>query len=338
MLSTTITPPRVNQPPPATEPNDRPPEQISTAFAAFDMEIDSVSTKHPNPPTGPAVVPRPYSSAPRSCLGALEGPRSPTPSFKQVWIPVGEQDIVPQIKDGIRSLKLSQEFKEKLCKPWASTLVVRLLGRSIGYSYLCHRLRSMWKPISHMHIIDLDKGCFMVKFADEQDYFKDLTGGPWLILDHYLVVHQWSPDFRVSDSLPAKMNAERGKFARLAVEINLDELLAPLIDLDGHRQDIEYENLPDLCFECGKVGHLLEVCPITHPPSSTPPVDQQISPPQSSSERPAAASPNCFGPWMVVKRKSRRTNLVASQEKEGITPISGWERKSGGSISIGERN
>ncbi|CAN1152785.1 hypothetical protein LINPERHAP2_LOCUS18978, partial [Linum perenne] len=238
---------------------------------------------------GATSVVHPRHTATKSYLGALNGPKIPTPSFQQPWIPVGEHDIIPQIKDGLRSLKLSKDFKEKLCKPWANTLIVRLMGKSIGYAYLCHRLRSMWKPINHMHIIDLDKGCFMVKFSYEKDYFKALTGGPWMILDHYLVVHQWSPDFRVSDSLPAKMvvwicfplmlvqyyhaqiltslnnligrtvkidfntqNAERGKFARLAVEIDLNEPLTPTIDLDGCRQDVEYENLPALCFDCGK--------------------------------------------------------------------------------------
>ncbi|CAN1153312.1 hypothetical protein LINPERHAP1_LOCUS368 [Linum perenne] len=29
----------------------------------------------------------------------------------------------------------------------------------------------------------------MIKFSYEQDYFKALTGGLWMILDHYLIVH-----------------------------------------------------------------------------------------------------------------------------------------------------
>ncbi|CAN1751191.1 hypothetical protein LINPERHAP1_LOCUS4255 [Linum perenne] len=179
----------------------------------------------------------------------------------------------------------------------------------------------MWKPVNHIHIIDLDKGCFMVKFADEKDYFKALTGGPWMILDHYLIVHQWSPDFRVSDSLPAKMvvwvrfplmpvqyyhaqiltslgnligrtikidfntqHAERGKFARLAVEIDLNEPLVPTIELDGCRQDVEYENLP---------------------------AESPIRPPE--------AAPDSFGPWMIVTRKSRRPRMETVAGKESVS-------------------
>ncbi|CAN1156817.1 hypothetical protein LINPERHAP2_LOCUS21174 [Linum perenne] len=56
-----------------------------------------------------------------------------------------------------------------------------------------------------MHVVDIDRVCFIVKFSNEQDYFKALTGGPWMILEHYLVVQQWHPSFRVSENLPTKM-------------------------------------------------------------------------------------------------------------------------------------
>ncbi|CAN1170988.1 hypothetical protein LINPERHAP2_LOCUS29303 [Linum perenne] len=55
--------------------------------------------------------------------------------------------------------------------------------------------------------------------------------------------------------------AERGKFSRIAIEIDLSEPLAPVVELDGNLQKIEYENLPDLCFECGMVGHGAQSCP-----------------------------------------------------------------------------
>ncbi|CAN1149282.1 hypothetical protein LINPERHAP2_LOCUS16931, partial [Linum perenne] len=231
--------------------------------------------------------------------GSLPQPQTSS----QPWICVGEKDIVSSISNDVRSLKLSKEFKEKLCQPWSNTVVIRLLGKSIGYSYLCNCLRSMWKPLGNMHMIDVDMDCFLVRFGADKDYLKALTGGPWMILDHYLIVQQWNPSFRVSNKLSSKMvvwvrfphmpiqlyhkevlisldnlvgktikidyntqSAERGKFARIAVEIDLSEALVPGIDLDGAWQRIEYENLPNLCFECGKVGHLLDSCPTSSAP------------------------------------------------------------------------
>ncbi|CAN1192292.1 hypothetical protein LINPERHAP2_LOCUS41475, partial [Linum perenne] len=110
----------------------------------------------------------------------------------------------------------------------------------------------------------------LVKFSIEQDYLKALIGGVWILLDHYLVVHRWDPSFRVSNDLLKKMvvwvrfphlpihfyhgsgssalgnligkmvkidfttqTAERGKFSRMAIEINLHKPLLPVVLLDG---------------------------------------------------------------------------------------------------------
>ncbi|CAN1152494.1 hypothetical protein LINPERHAP2_LOCUS18778 [Linum perenne] len=162
----------------------------------------------------------------------------------------------------------------------------------------------------------------MVKFANDQDYFKALTGGPWMILDHYLIVHQWDPSFRVVNDLPKKMvawvrfphlpihfyhvqvltslgnlvgktikidfntqRAERGKFARIAVELDLDEPLPPVVMLDGAAQHIEYENLPNLCFDCAS---------------------------EPASDR--------YGPWMVVARRSSRPKKESQAGKVRADP------------------
>ncbi|CAN1805117.1 hypothetical protein LINPERHAP1_LOCUS24142 [Linum perenne] len=284
---------------------------------------------------------------PRSYKSALSGVGQDLPKHQKEWICVGERDIIPSIINGVRSLQISKSFKDKLCKPWSNTVIVRLLGKSIGYAYLCHRLRVMWKPTGAMQVVDLDKDCFLVKFGNDQDYFRALTGGPWMILEHYLIVQQWDPTFRVSDKLPAKMvvwvrfphlpilfyhpqiltalgnligktiridsptqNADRGKFARMAVEIDIDEPLAPVVELDGAWQKVEYENIPELCFSCGKIRHASDKgCPRgtngeTH-------VGELVSGGTSLALENATNPTNKkasddFGPWMVVSRKHRR--------------------------------
>ncbi|CAN1801861.1 Putative ribonuclease H protein At1g65750 [Linum perenne] len=311
------------------------------------------------PPSTPPIGGGTDSNEQRSYSGALMGfPNKPTPSA-QPWICVGERDIIPSVVNGVRSLKLSNEFKEKLCLPWTNTVVIRLLGKSVGYSYLCNRLRAMWKPLGHMHIIDVDLDCFLVRFGNERDYFKALTGGPWMILDHYLIVQQWEPAFRVSNKLPSKMvvwvrfphmpiqlyhkeiltslgnlvgktvkidyntqSAERGKFARIAIELDLSEPLATGIDLDGVWQRIEYENLPNFCFECGKVRHVVDSCP-TLGDSSGGSVAQGVDPAPSrppasgcSDETPPPA--DGFGPWLTVSRKSRRVRKDSTPIKENV--------------------
>ncbi|CAN0913443.1 hypothetical protein LINGRAHAP2_LOCUS27927 [Linum grandiflorum] len=67
------------------------------------------------------------------------------------------------------------------------------------------RLKAMWRPEGKMRMVDLDHDVFLVSFDNPQDYDHALTGGPWMILDHYLVCHGWDPSFRVSANLPSRM-------------------------------------------------------------------------------------------------------------------------------------
>ncbi|CAN0825622.1 hypothetical protein LINGRAHAP2_LOCUS458 [Linum grandiflorum] len=206
------------------------------------------------------------------------------------------------------------------------------------------RLRAMWRPEGRMRMVDLDNEIFLVHFDNPQDYDHALTGGPWMILDHYLVCHGWDPSFRASSDLPPKMviwvrfpklpyqyyhtdiltglgnligrtvrldrrtlTSARGKFARLAVEINLKDAVATGVFLDDVWQDVEYENLPSLCFTCGRVGHENDSCPMNVQATTT------LSGPDAAVPRESGRRPNPvatgstgqpeFGSWLTVQRK-----------------------------------
>lgn len=40
-------------------------------------------------------------------------------------------------------IRLSRVDKRRLCQPWKNSLIVKLFGRSIGYTYLCRRLKEL---------------------------------------------------------------------------------------------------------------------------------------------------------------------------------------------------
>ncbi|CAN1145778.1 hypothetical protein LINPERHAP2_LOCUS14877 [Linum perenne] len=159
---------------PATIPTGRPPETEKIRAIPPVFSPSNATTSAPQGGTSP-VSDQPLN---KSYLGVVRGHETPPLSRNQEWIPVGENDIILSASNGIKSLNLSSDFKAKLCKPWSNSVIVRLLGKSVGYSYLCHRLKAIWKPVGNLHIVDLDKDCFMIKFAYEQDYFRALTGGP----------------------------------------------------------------------------------------------------------------------------------------------------------------
>ncbi|CAN1842173.1 hypothetical protein LINPERHAP1_LOCUS36768 [Linum perenne] len=300
-------------------PSDRPPEMISTINLSFAGVNSGDASATPSlEGTGGMVS----ATAPpnRSYLGAVRGCESQPPNGNQAWIPVGTNDIILSASNGIKALNLSKEFKEKLCKPWSNSVVVRLMGKSIG-------------------------DYFLIKFSYEQDYFKALTGGPWTILDHYLVVHQWDQSFRVSNDLPKKMvvwvqfphlpihfyhaqiltslgnligktikidfntqRAERGKFARIAIEVDLGEPIPPVVLLDGAPQLVEYENMPSLCFECGRINHDSKDCPRKVVLDPTPSLDQTYPKDLLSATSDAVPPPEQYGPWMLVSwRQSVQT-------------------------------
>ncbi|KAJ1418543.1 Zinc finger, CCHC-type [Sesbania bispinosa] len=63
------------------------------------------------------------------------------------------------------------------------------------------------------------------------------------------------------DGYWGQTTTERGKFARLCVEINLQKPLIPQFRLMGRTYKVEYEGLFMVCFACGRYGHRHDSCP-----------------------------------------------------------------------------
>ncbi|MBA0576894.1 hypothetical protein Golob_027441, partial [Gossypium lobatum] len=109
---------------------------------------------------------------------------------------------------------------------------------------------------------------------DTEDYNKFLTQGLWIIFGQYLTVQPWTKTFNPTQPYPSVVmasirlpdlqtdNRTRGRFARLAVIINLDKPLVSQVLVNGVVQRVKYEALPMVCFCCEKYGHIKELCPL----------------------------------------------------------------------------
>ncbi|KAF7833066.1 uncharacterized protein G2W53_015399 [Senna tora] len=200
--------------------------------------------------------------------------------------------------DPCPKLKFSQEELDEWCRPWKMTLIVHLMGRSVGVTFMKNRLEKLWKRDGELTIIDLELGFYAVSFTHQSDFLYAYQEGPWMVADHYLVVQRWRPNFCPKDanevtriaawvripSLPLefynvrRLNriggligktlkvdpttslTSRGKFARICVEINLKKQLVPWVEVTGRSYAVEYEGLHMVCFHCGRYGHTKDGC------------------------------------------------------------------------------
>ncbi|KAL7173400.1 hypothetical protein ACSBR2_032792 [Camellia fascicularis] len=162
----------------------------------------------------------------------------------------------------------------------------------------------MGLPKGEFNAIDLGCNYFLFKFSLPEDYSKVYTGGPWVIMDHYLTIRRLKPNFKPSEAFetttaiwvrfpelpieyyqdkvlfaiaetidkPLKIDwtttmATRDKFARICVELDLTKPLKPKFVLEDKCYYIEYESLHSFCFLCGCIDHRKEACrfKVPHP-------------------------------------------------------------------------
>ncbi|MCI13168.1 hypothetical protein A2U01_0034284, partial [Trifolium medium] len=144
--------------------------------------------------------------------------------------------------------------------PWQHAIIVKLLGKTIGFFAMRDRLKAIWKLTGDMEMLDVGHGFFMIKFDLEADREKVINGGPYMIFDRYVAIRPWTTDFissqvKINKTLvwirfpslgmeyydeslllalatavgtPVKvdmhtLDASRGKFARVCIEIDLDK-------------------------------------------------------------------------------------------------------------------
>ncbi|KAJ4831536.1 hypothetical protein Tsubulata_032217 [Turnera subulata] len=201
-------------------------------------------------------------------------------------------DIRVEMKAKGSLFRFSDRFKSHIACPWVSSVIVRVLGRRFSYRVLCSKIAYLWKPHGGFQVIDLDNDYSLVRFEKREDYVKALSEGPWVIQGFYLTVQTWVAGFDVRQAptkatvwvqipgMPVEwyrqdilneisaqigkpiricvntLEAEIGKFARLAIEVEFSKPLVGWVEIEDRWFKVKYEDIPDFCFVCGKVGYV----------------------------------------------------------------------------------
>nr|XP_016504800.1 PREDICTED: uncharacterized protein LOC107822750 [Nicotiana tabacum] len=193
---------------------------------------------------------------------------------------------------GIKAITLTDQEKEALNYPWKFSLIIKLFGKRIVHYYLKAKIQELWKPTEQFPLIDLGYDYYIVKFTQEENMRKVLQNRPWFVNGHFLSIKHWEPNFVVADAqqtisavwvrlpqLPTEFYDEsllrkiwnsigsllkinacmsttlRGRYARLCIQVPLEEPVTTRKLIGSHLQQIIYEGEGFLCKLCGRLGH-----------------------------------------------------------------------------------
>ncbi|KAJ4835184.1 hypothetical protein Tsubulata_024993 [Turnera subulata] len=228
------------------------------------------------------------------------------------------------------------------------------MGQEIGYRTLCSRLPSLWNLKQSVRMVDLENNFYFVRFQSRYDYLWALTDGPWIVLGHYLTVEPWKPQFNPASHKVSSIvawvqipglsceyydrrllqvvcnelgclvrldhntkEALRGRYARVAVELDLMKPLQSQVLVDDTWYLISCENIPDICFEYGLVGHLMPGF-LSRTQANTRPEGQHTSP---------TAAPDAHSGILMADQPEPQAVQVVNRQPRGEWMIAGRKRR-----------
>ncbi|XP_019232641.1 PREDICTED: uncharacterized protein At4g02000-like [Nicotiana attenuata] len=186
---------------------------------------------------------------------------------------------------------------------------------------------------------------------------KVLQHGPWFINEHYLSVRRWEPNFvarkakevhsavwvrlpqlptelydgivlgRIGNSIGRLLRVDactgstlKGRYARLCVQVPLDQPVQTTIPIGSHIQQLVYEGENFLCKVCGRLGHTAPSCSY----STIDSLNQTQQGPWSITSNSTNKGKAVEELWQTVSfprgNKQKRHTASSSQNKAQTTP------------------
>lgn len=86
-----------------------------------------------------------------------------------------EGDVKMSTVNGIPSFEFFERVNQLLIAYMANSVVVKLLGKNIGFGALQTRIYALRKPTMSYQLMDIENGYYLVKFRSKDDYEKVLS-------------------------------------------------------------------------------------------------------------------------------------------------------------------
>ena len=83
--------------------------------------------------------------------------------------------------DDTWEIHLTPELKNQLAGPWKTSIILKVMGRPLGYRALQTRLAGIWRPTGKTNLIDLGDGYFIMRFDVLKDYQHALIYGRTMV-------------------------------------------------------------------------------------------------------------------------------------------------------------
>ncbi|KAJ8749455.1 hypothetical protein K2173_025650 [Erythroxylum novogranatense] len=353
MVSSSSTPPSASDPPLPPDPTDDNPATKKVK-----------NRDHPTPlPSAPTPLLFSFKDA---VLSPSTPPHSGPPPPVRQTVTVADDEVVYSTSNGIDSITFLDPVHHQMKEAMGFAVVISPLGRRVHYKALITRLSVIWHLHGELRVTDCVNGKYIVTLTNEDDYNNAILNGPWTLGSNYLMVYPWTPTFHAHANnltavalwlrIPAlpvhyfhetilwkitkplgtfikadhsTLTAARGQYARIAVQMDLSQPLKGMLEIDACTYKIEYEDLPIICFSCGKYGHSTETCPtfprtpsqalaatdLVSPPAATVQPDP-ISPSTAPFDRPAGV-----GEWMRVQKRVWRGPSAKSSPTVGNATV-----------------
>ncbi|KAK8637455.1 hypothetical protein V6N13_064874 [Hibiscus sabdariffa] len=89
-------------------------------------------------------------------------------------------DVLINLDGAFPEIRFSDRIHKEIDAKLSKSVIVRLLGKSIGYRALKNRVHAHWNPSGELSIIDLDNDYYLIQFAMDAHYVRVLSDDPWM--------------------------------------------------------------------------------------------------------------------------------------------------------------